>query len=257
MTPTSERWTLNGITAIAIVSVAAAAAPLTWRLWGDPGGAATGAPRLSYVSPEAAPDLSALASAQPFGQAGAATVSASGLGLTLKGVMMAVPRSASTAIIAPASGAGAAYFPGEAIPGGATVDRIAVDYVVLRTPGGLATLYFPGDERGQAAEAAATAAGPQAPPVPGAAPAFAGGGGAVQGFIAQTIASGNYTLSAPPPQLVAQGLQAGDQVRSINGIDVANLAGDPRLVQEAVRSGSARLMVSRGGALVPINITAR
>lgn len=248
MTPTSERWTLNGITAIAIVSVAAAAAPLTWRLWGDPGGSAGQAPRLSYVSPDPAPDLSALASAQPFGQAGAATVSAAGLGLTLKGVMMAVPRSASTAIIAPASGASAAYFPGEALPGGATVDRIAVDYVVLRTPGGLATLYFPGDERGKAAEAAA------APTVPGV-PVAAGAGSAVPGFVGQLIASGNYTVPAPPPQLAAQGLQAGDQVRSVNGVDVANLAGDPRLVQEAVRAGSVRLMVSRGGALVPLNLT--
>lgn len=261
MTPTSERWTLNGIIGIAIVSVAAAAAPLTWRLWGEPGGAVEAAPRLGYTAPEPAPDLSALAAAQPFGQSGTATVSAAGLGLTLKGVLLAVPRSASTAIIAPASGPGVAYFPGEALPGGATIDRVGEDYVVLRTPGGLATLYFPGDERAKAAEATATAAvaGPPLPPgsAPPPPPVSGGGGGDVAGFIGSVLATGNYTVANPPPQLAAQGLQPGDQVRSVNGVDVANLASDPRLVQEAMRAGQVRLMVARAGTLVPLALSVR
>lgn len=70
----------------------------------------------------------------------AADVSA--LGFDLRGVVVGVPSSTSTALIAVAGAPAKAFAIGDTVPGGAIIDAIEFDLVVLRIDGRLRTLGF-------------------------------------------------------------------------------------------------------------------
>lgn len=164
MTPREIRFGLDGLTGVAIVSVAAALASLTWTLAGYASGASPVAAAVeAYVPPSPAPDITALVNLPPFGKAviGPATVAASG-NLTLHGVLLANPATQSSVLIAVTGQDAVSYRIGEVIPGGGTIDSIGVDYVTLRNGAQYMTLYFPDDPR--------AAGAPGAPAVPNAAP---------------------------------------------------------------------------------------
>ncbi len=179
MTPREIRFGLDGFTAIVIASVAAALASFTWTLAGyasgtSPLGAAVG----SYVPPAPAPDVSALINLPPFGKAmlAPATVAADA-NLVLNGILLANPATASTVLIAVGGKPPIAYRIGEALPDGAVVDMVAVDYVILRRGDQYATLYFPGDQRAQKPGAPAQASPTSPRPVQAAPPSTPGGNG--------------------------------------------------------------------------------
>lgn len=252
MTERETRFATDGLTALVIVSVAAAAANLTWRLAGEPGVAFGATSATGYVSAAPAPDLGVLASAQPFGGAvtSVAQASAAGLGFVLKGVLLASPRSASTVILAQGGAPSEDYAVGEALPGGTVVDRVGVDYVVLRTPAGLATLYFPDDERGKpptpvSSGSAVVAAGPQ--PAAGA-PLAGFNPRALLDSLGGGVTGNGYRVGGTlTSEMTIAGLQPGDLIQSVNGVDVVNMAGDPRLLESAVASGVVQLSVLRNG----------
>ena len=169
MTAQEIRFGINGLTALVVLSVAGALANLTWRLAGEPGGpSAVGAAIDAYVPPAPPPDISAMINLPPFGRvalAPEATVAGAELGLTLRGVLLARPASASTALIAAGDQAATAYAIGDPLPGGAILSGMGVDYVILRRGEEALTLYFPDDPRaaqgGIAPPGAAPAAAPQ------------------------------------------------------------------------------------------------
>jgi S1-C subfamily serine protease len=60
-----------------------------------------------------------------------------------------------------------------------------------------------------------------------------------------------------PPQLQAAGLAPGDIVASVNGVNAATFAGDPRRLAQVMGSGDARLEVLRGGNRIIVSVPAR
>ncbi len=281
MTPREKRLAIDGTTGLVVISVAAALANLTWRLAGEAGGASpVAAAASSYVRPAPPPDLSALLGAAPFGTANAAPVAtAANLGLTLRGVLFAEPASASTALLAGAQGPSVGYAVGDTLPGGARLDRIAEDYVVLAIGGQLAPLYFPNDERAKrpppvAVQPAASAADPRAgvdairallPPsvrgaAPGAPPAgntAPGAAGLVARLGATVTPQGLQFGAGLPPELRGAGLMPGDVVTSINGVSAAAFANDGRMIGQARSAGQARAEVVRNGMRLTLSVPFR
>jgi general secretion pathway protein C len=167
VTPREIRFAVNGLTSIVVLSVAAAMANLTWRLAGAGSSPSTIAAAMdAYVPPAPPPDISGMINLPPFGRAVVATTAGSApADMILRGVLMAVPASASSALIATAGKEAAAYRLGDPLPGGMILDAIGVDYVVLRLGVQNMTLYFPGDERtGHAPTATLGASGAATPP---------------------------------------------------------------------------------------------
>ena len=182
MTPREIRFGLDGLTGIAVVSVAAALALLTWTLAGysstaSPVSAAVGA----YLPPSPAPDLTALVNLPPFGKATSAPASvAAGSDLVLHGILLTTPVAASTVLIALPGQDPVSYPIGGVLPSGGIIDSIGEDFVLLRNGTQNLTLYFPDDPRarqpnspGALNAAPAPWLGP-APAIPGAAPSASG-----------------------------------------------------------------------------------
>ncbi len=134
-----------------VASVAVALAGLTWRLMGYAGGAE--APVVSVAAPSAgggaragATDVSAMIRLAPFGRSEPGAAAATRLPLTLRGVVQARPAEASTAWIESEDGKVVSYAVGGAIPGGATLNSVAADHVILDVGGNLERLDFPKPE---------------------------------------------------------------------------------------------------------------
>ena len=211
MTPREIRFGLDGFTGIAVVSVAAALASRTWTIAGSAsGGSPVAAAMEAYVPPSPAPDITGLVNLPPFGKAAlasAATTVASG-NLTLHGILLANPATASTVLIATSGQDSVAYRIGQVLPNGATIDSIGVDYVMLRSGGQYMTLYFPDDPRAEKAGAAGAPAAPNAPPrgdlppQPGESPPQPGGAPAQSGVeaIRALLPPSVVPRPAPPPQ---------------------------------------------------------
>lgn len=160
MTPREIRFGMDGLTGIVIVSVAAALASLTWRLAGASGSDSSVAAAMdAYVPPAPPPDISAMIDLPPFGRTVVAGAASADMGLVLQGVLLANPAPASSALIAAAAGqASESYRIGDPLPNGAILERIGIDYVILRQANQFFTLYFPDDPRtGNAAAGSAQA----------------------------------------------------------------------------------------------------
>ena len=182
MTPREIRFGIDGLTGIAVVSVAAALALLTWTLAGysstaSPVSAAVGA----YLPPSPAPDVTALVNLPPFGKATSAPASiAAGSDLVLHGILLTTPAAASTVLIALPGQDPVSYPIGAVLPNGGTIDSAGEDYVRLRSGNQYLTLYFPDDPRARqpnspGAPNSTPAPGLQlAPPIPGAGPSASG-----------------------------------------------------------------------------------
>lgn len=215
MTPREIRFGLDGLTGIAVVSVAASLAMLTWTLAGysstaSPVSAAVGA----YLPPSPAPDLTALVNLPPFGRTTTAAVTvAAGNDLVLHGVLLTTPVSASTVLIASPGQDPVSYRIGEVLPNGRIIDSVGEDYVLLRSGEQYLTLYFPDDPRARqpsqpgAPNAAPVAAPPPTPqlapptaPTPGAGPS-ASGVDAIRALLPPSVVGtpGSRPAVPPPP----------------------------------------------------------
>ena len=259
-------------TGAVIVSVAIALAGLSWRIAGDSGLPARAAP----IAPAAPPppiDLTAITAASPFGSAAALATTPVAGGLVLRSVLFARPASASTALVSAGDTAAILLHIGDPAPGGAIVDSIAIDHIVLRGPAGLQTLAFPRPgapvpaATGTAAPAAqpfvglptATAPSPVPsaplvlPPPPGAAaPA------AFLDSIGATPTQGGYRIGAgASPAMRAAGLLPGDVVERVNGTAVGNADTDRMLFASAAGGGPLRVELVRGGRRIAVSLPAR
>ena len=206
MTPREIRFGLDGLTGIAVVSVAAALALLTWTLAGysstaSPVSAAVGA----YLPPSPAPDLTALVNLPPFGKATTALVAvAAGSDLVLHGILLTTPVAASTVLIALPGQDPVSYPIGAVLPSGGTIDSIGEDFVLLRSGDRSLTLYFPDDPRARqaglpGAPNAAPAPAPQlAPAIPGTGPS-ASGADAIRALLPPSSVGAPAPRSVIPP----------------------------------------------------------
>ncbi len=144
------------VSALLVVGLAGSLAHLTWRFLPPP--STEPAPVAPVEAPLARPVnqtdwVARLVSAHLFGEAptevappaSQAPIEApeTALKLTLRGVYLADDRSQSYAIIADAGGQDRTYRPGDALPGGASLEEVYVDRVILERNGRLETLRLP------------------------------------------------------------------------------------------------------------------
>ncbi len=244
-----------------VVSVGIAAGPVTWRLLGRDDGRRTVA-AVAAAPANPAVDLAPLHRFAPFGTkvaTGGVAGSPTALGLQLRGVLLARPQSASVALISAAGGPTASYAIGATLPGGAILDTVEFDLVVLRVNGTLVTLALP------VKPGAATAPAPSAPP-----PAVVGAT-APRGPIEAYRAQANDPLSllgslgavagpdgyrigpSPSADLRRAGLQPGDIVEKVNGEAVGDPVHDRALFDQAVVAGRMRVDVVRDGKHIALS----
>src|SRR3569833_801405 len=98
MTPRQARIGVDLFTAAVVASVGVALAGLTWRLLGDAGSRYGATP--VAAQPARPVDLGPIIAAAPFGTGGAVSgAPVTDRSLVLRGIVLATPRSASTALI--------------------------------------------------------------------------------------------------------------------------------------------------------------
>ena len=296
MTPDRrDEIALRAVSVVVVGSLALALAGLTWRLvgWDDGRDAVAVAetlPPLGAAGPPGADaDVARIVSLAPFGGATAAGgLPASTLGLVLKGILMAYPPSASTALIAVGDGPAAIFGIGQTPVGDAVIEQIEVDHVILTSGGARQRLDFPEPaaidpaavsaapgagitvtpaQPAQTPEAAAAlamsspiasaaAAAQQAPRVAdaGATPNLAAAAGAA----GVTATSTGYRIGPnPSPELRRFGLQPGDVIETLNGQAVSGAANDQQLIERARSSGQARVVILREGRRLTVNLPLR
>ncbi|WP_425993071.1 type II secretion system protein N [Brevundimonas sp. TWP2-3-2] len=284
---------------VVVGSLGLALAGLTWRLTGWDDGrsevaVAESLPPLGGTTPGADADVARIVSLAPFG--GGASTSPGGLpsstlGLVLKGVLMASPSSASSALIAVGEGPATLYGIGQSPAADAVIEEIGIDHVILKVGDGRERLDFPApvagpdaagaavtppgagitvtpapmalSQRAQAAlasaspiaSAAAAAADRPAPSVDtGPAPNVAAAAGAA----GVTATSGGYRVGPnPSAELRRFGLQPGDVIASVNGQPVGNASSDQQLLESARSSGQARVVVNRNGRSLTLTFPLR
>jgi general secretion pathway protein C len=263
LTPRQQRLTSNILCGVIVASVGVALAGLTWRLAGFAGSAA---PQIVPVaSPAAGPvAVDAAIALAPFGRASAADAPATTLPLELRGIVLAEPRAASTALIAPTGGKPLPYAVGAAV-GGATIREILIDRVTLDVGGQMQTLAFPKATAPATPPPATGGTGPSDAPPPmqllapaaGAAPAAAAAApaaGLAQRFGATPTGDG-YRIGTPPADAATKaGLQSGDVIRSVNGQPLGDPARDAATLAAAQAAGTARIEVVRGGQRVTLSM---
>jgi general secretion pathway protein C len=247
------RLGIDLFTGLVVASVGVALAGLTWRLTGTGARPVAVATAVSSGDPV---DIGGLLALAPFGTVEAASDAANDGSLHLKGILLAVPASASSALIAGSDGKVASYGIGAAL-GGGVVEAIQANQVILRTPRGLQTVGFsptpgaatattPGVANpGAGFVAVGTAAPAPAPPL---APNPAG-----------TPAGVGFPITnAAPAALLAAGLQPGDIVEEVNGAPItAGMSADMvarDLAGAALRGGGAQVVVLRNGNRVSLRV---
>lgn len=261
-------------TAVMIGSVALALAGLTWRVTGYTGEMPVASPVAASNSAEPA-DVGGILALAPFGTAMATSQATGGSGVKLKGILLAIPAAASTALIAGPDGKVVSYGIGAAINGG-VVEAIQADQVIVRMPAGLQTLGFALGPQGQSLAGSGIPSGsPLGPPggkpgptagLPGGAgpggsgPGGSGPGGSgpvgVGGGPVAGLDSGGFRVSGTsPPALFAAGLRPGDVVEQLNGSAVNSSMNERDLIARVAQSGSAQVVVVRNGQRVSLGLS--
>lgn len=263
-TPRQARTALDVLTGLVVISVAFALAGLTWRLAGHAGTGAITVPS-GRSGPAVAPDIAPALALAPFGKAAAADAAqATTLPLELKGVIAATPAELSTAFIAANGQAPQPFHVGE-IVGGATIQSILRDRVILAVGGRSEYLTFPDptlspEQRQAAANQAAqttpqpgspiTAPAPGAPPPPARPPA--GTASLLQRFDATPV-SGGYRIGDNGPP----GMLAGDVIQSVNGTSLSDPGAASAAFASAQSSGSAQIQILRDGKRLTLTVPLR
>lgn len=288
MNARAGRLAIAATAAAAAISVAAAAAPVTWHYLGVTDGAPVGAAAGGRTAPRIPPDIGPILALAPFGAvvkapAPAAAVRETSLELTLHGVLLAEPATASIAYIAGADRKVASYGIGDPVGGRAVVDRVLVDRVILSIDGRREILGFPASRSASPGSAEAirarilTGTG-QAAPGPGAPgkaalPAAGSSPDEVVEFWRRRVAANpkavldqlglqatdqGYRIGTDAhPGVRRAGLQPGDMVARINGETVGNIENDRRLYDRIAAAGRARVEIIRDGQTVIMSFPLR
>jgi general secretion pathway protein C len=256
LTVRQARTALDVLTGLVVISVAVALAGLTWRLAGHAGTGAITVPS-GRSGPAIAPDIAPVVALAPFGKAAAADAAqATTLPLQLKGAITASPPSLSTAFISLNGQAPIAYHIGEMV-GGATIQAILRDRVILAIGGRTEFLAFPDPTLSPADRQAAQNPGPAiAGPPPGApppmAPPPAGASAVLQRFDATPIPGGYRIGTNGPP-----GMLSGDVIQSVNGTPLSDPTAANAALASAQASGTAQIQVLRDGKRLTLTVPLR
>lgn len=251
-----------------VVSVGLAAAPVTWRVLGRDDGRREVA-AIAAALPEATVDLTPVKTFAPFGTRIAAGVTGdpTAANLQLRGVLLAHPAAASVALISAGGGPAKGFAIGATLPGGAILDAVEFDLVILRANGQLVTLALPI----KSGTGTPTVTAPVAVlPVSGARPALLPPTAAADpieayraraqdplsllGTLGASAGPDGYRIGAAPSEdLKRAGLRAGDVVEKVNGEAVGNPVRDRALFDDAVVAGRMRVDVVRDGKHIALS----
>lgn len=200
------------------------------------------------VAPPPPLDLSPITRFAPFGTAAASVAGdPTALGLELRGVMLAASQAESTALVAAAGGVPRAYPVGATLPGGAVLDSVEFDLIVLRVDGRLETLAFAARPRSEAGAAAATPDDATFDDAPG-------DGGGLLDTLGVAATPDGYRVGAASDDIRRAGLQPGDIVEKVDGQAVGDPARDRAAYNAAVVAGKARFDVVRDGRRVALTV---
>ncbi len=266
--PAAAAWIFAALSAI---SVGVAAGPVAWRIAGE-SGQPIGSVAVSPVPDGSRLDLSPILTFAPFGSVvGSDTtpqvINETGLGLTLMGVTLSIPASASRAIIGGGdSGRAESYAIGAAITANVTLAEVARTHVVLEVDDRLETLSF------EKSGAKPTATGKTdlrtlipAASAPSQAPASNDSDAVIARYRAAILqnpqsvmerlgleATGEgYRISeAASPGVRQAGFRPGDLVTAVNGQKVGDIPSDQRYFDEVAASGKARVELQRDGETI-------
>lgn len=254
---------LVGLLALAVVvAIGVEAVPVARRLAGGDDGVRPAGPVAAAVPPPPV-DLAPLRRFAPFGtrvSPGGVPGDPGAVGLQLRGILLARPAAASVALIAAADGVARGYTVGAAVPGGAIVDAIEFDLVVLRVNGQLVTLALPArpGKAALAVPASAAAAAVAAAPDPVSAHEALDAARdplTLLGALAATAGPAGVRVGpALSDDLRRAGLAPGDIVERVDGATIGNADHDRVLFDNAVVAGRMRVDVVRAGRPVSLTI---
>lgn len=262
MSPARARLAANLFTAAVIASIGVALAGTTWRLLGDPGQRLAATPVAARPAPP--PDIATIAALSPFG-AGASIAGAADANVVLRGILLARPRSASSALVSVGGATPTPFYVGSALAGG-TIDEIDAEQVILAVGGERRILTFPDKSgnptppNGAASPAPASNApaisAPPPPPPSAAAPAITNPQALLAGLGATPAADG-FHVNAPNAQMRMAGLQPGDVIQRVNGMAMVELMANPASLQSAFTNGTMRVDLIRAGQPLTLSLPLR
>ena len=256
-------------TGVVVASVGLALAGLTWRLAGARP-ADTPPPAVGSAAAAAPLDISPILALAPFGRLDAASAQPTSLGLVLRGIILADPLPASLALIAPAGGRPSSYSVGQTLPGGATLEEISLNRVLLRVNGRLERIDLPRVSAGgeavpaQAAALQPTSFVPVIGPSNGLAPQAITASGAdfgplaLLGKLGAAPVGGAYRVGTEPsPEARRAGLLPGDVIERINGLPATAVVSDRQLIAQVLAAGPAQIDVLRSGKRISFSFALR
>jgi general secretion pathway protein C len=276
MTPRQASRAADIFTALVIASVAVSLGVTTWHLLGTSSAKPATAPVAAASGGTV--DIAPALSLAPFGRPDASSAPPTSLALQLRGIILADPASASSALIAPTGGQPVAYVVGQAVPGGATIEAIAFDKVLLRTNGRLERLDLPRISANGQAPAPAAAPPPPSGAAPTTGPSDGSGSQPLQAFapgspppgapaggplslldrLGAAPVGGAYRVgTSPSPEARDAGLLPGDVIERINGMPATAVAADRQLLAQIMAAGPAQVEVVRGGKRVTFSFALR
>lgn len=261
-------WEQKRDTPLAIAVIVVAAVLLAWQLgrliwllWSGPVAVlptlaeSSATPVVTGIEPTR---IAALFGENPAAPAAGGVVDTT-LQLRLEGIMENEASELSRAFISDrAAGKVQSYRPGDAVVGGATLDRVESDHVVLTRSGREEILRF--DKPGTP-----TPTAPGAAPPEGAAQARSALSSVAarlsntpmtalrQMGLRRTSQGYIVSITAPKEMLQRYGLQPGDRIVSINGQSVGrDLEADQQTMSQLQQAGSARVEVQRGAQTITL-----
>lgn len=263
--------------ALLTATVALAAANATWHALGHFPDVRPDQRTPDFAKPAQPVDLRPILTLAPFGAPTSSDqpLQASSTNLVLRGVILASHPESSAAIIADAGGEPRPFSIGEAMPGGAVLDSVAADHVVLLLGGQRERLSFP-DSQSSAGVAAIRATITGMPAGPAATAATAPGARPIaetidvyrqkiadnpqtvlEEFSLKATAQGYLVGETIAPKVKRAGLEPGDLVVRVNGVPVGDIEKDRRLFEDVAASGRARVEVMRGDSLLILSFPLR
>jgi general secretion pathway protein C len=262
--------------ALGSVSLGVAAAPVAWHLMGE---VDAGTPALSAqasTAPSAGPtpaDITPILGFAPFGSPAPppapvqTEVPATQLGLTLLGLTIATPASASRAIIAGGDLPVASYAVGGTITAAVTLADVQADHVILNVGGAPEALFFARDAADLAPQSAIlvpmAVAGPPDPTNPDAVIAYyrdeilSNPQSVMDRLGLQATPSGYLITASADPDVRRAGFKPGDLVTRVNGQAVGDVARDQVYFDEIAASGRATVEVERAGQIITMTFPLR
>lgn len=297
-----RRWVIV-VSVVLVVLIGSALSRLVWLVVEGPPVVPLGATGMAMSAPVATATVPAAPASTPemarnwrlFGDAAAPAVQGgeqapdTSLALQLLGIFSTGDDRLAGAVIAERGKEGDLFRIGTAVPGGATLEKVEADRVLLRRRGQLETLRFDAaPAEGAGAQANAVAELPkegldisggfrglrdrlmqQADPG-GGADAAAGNRATVENLMAdlkgnpdkvlgdlglKAAGGGGYAVGEGPSSdaMRSIGLRPGDVVLSVNGKPLGHIQNDARMIDEVKASGEARVEIRRGSQTFTVN----